>query len=151
DHGAPLDGLYDMSIDYNHTPLIFYAPEILKDHKTFNSMAGQIDIFPTIMGLLKLPYSNNTLGIDLLNESRPYIFFNADDKYGVIDNEWFLIVRNNNTKSLYKYRNKDMHNYATEKLEIVEKMNVYAKSNLQAYQSYMVRGHNNIGNEKMRQ
>jgi len=134
DHGAPIDGLYDMSLDYNHSPLIFFAPDIIKDYKTFSCMAGQIDIFPSIMGLLKIPYENNTLGIDLFNENRPCIYFNGDDKYGIIDNDWFLIVKNDNTKSLYKYRNRDTHNYAEEKKDIVEKMNVYAQSNMQTFQ-----------------
>jgi phosphoglycerol transferase MdoB-like AlkP superfamily enzyme len=138
DHGAPLDGLYDMSIDFFHTPLIFYAPNIFKEYKINSNIAGQIDVFPTIMGLLKLQYNNNTLGIDLLKESRPYIFFNADDKYGVIDTDWFLIVRDDKIKSLYKYRNSDTHNYAGERPDIVEKMNVYAQSNLQTFQ-YIIR------------
>ncbi len=134
DHGAPLDGTYDMSIDYNHTPLLFYAPGIIKTPERHSEMAGQIDVFPTIMGLLKLPYDNNTLGIDLLREKRPYIFFNADDKYGVINNEWFLIVKEDKTESLYKYRMKDTRNYAQANPEIVRRMNNYAKSNLQAFQ-----------------
>ena len=100
-------------------------------------MAGQIDVFPTIMGLLKQPYANNTLGIDLLNESRPYIFFNADDKYGVIDQNWLLIVKTDGSKGLYKYQTKDTHNYITEYKEQAEKMNTYAKSNLQTCQ-YMI-------------
>jgi len=134
DHGAAISSDYDMPLDYNHTPLIFYAPQIIKDSKSFSSMAGQIDIFPTIMGLLNLSYENNTLGIDLLNETRPYIYFSADDKYGVIDNEWFLIVRNDGSKSLYKYRDKNTYNFASEKTDIVERMNIYAKSNLQTFQ-----------------
>lgn len=138
DHGAPLDGLYDMSIDYNHAPLLFYAPNILKEPQTFSKMSGQIDISPTIMGLLKLPYQNNSLGIDLFRENRPYIFFGADDKYGVMDQEWFLIVRSDKTKMLYKYKEKDTHNYAQEKGEIVAKMNEYAMSNLQTAQ-YVIR------------
>lgn len=138
DHGSAIDGLYDMSTDYNHTPLIFYAPEIIKDHKSIYSMAGQIDIFPTLMGLLNLSYENNTLGIDLLNESRPYIFISADDKYGVLDDEWFLVVRSDKSKSLYKYRDRNTYNFADEKIDIVERMNVYAQSNLQTFQ-YLLR------------
>jgi len=134
DHGAPIGGLYDMSIDYNHTPLIFYAPEIIKTPKVFDKMAGQIDVFPSIMGLLKCSYTNNTLGIDLFNENRPYIFFNADDKYGVIDNQWFLIVRNDKSMGLYKYRNNDTYNYAEEQQQIAVKMNTYAQANIQTFQ-----------------
>jgi phosphoglycerol transferase MdoB-like AlkP superfamily enzyme len=138
DHGAAISSLYDMSLDYNHTPLLFYAPNIITEAKTFTSMAGQIDIFPTLMGLLNLSYENNSLGIDLLRESRPYIFFNADDKYGVVDNEWFLIVRNDGSKSLYRYRDKNTHNFADEKTGVVERMNVYAQSNLQTFQ-YLIK------------
>jgi phosphoglycerol transferase MdoB-like AlkP superfamily enzyme len=137
DHGAAMDNTYELALDYNHAPLLFYAPGIIKDPKTLDCMAGQIDIFPTIMGLLKQPYANNTLGIDLLHESRPYIFFNADDKYGVIDRDWLLIGKTDGTKKLYKYQNKDTHNYATEDKDRAEEMNKYAQSNLQTFQ-YMI-------------
>jgi phosphoglycerol transferase MdoB-like AlkP superfamily enzyme len=137
DHGAALDNTYELALDYNHAPLLFYAPDIIKDPKTLDCMAGQIDIFPTIMGLLKQPYTNNTLGIDLLHESRPYIFFNADDKYGVIDRDWLLIGKTDGSQKLYKYQSKDTHNYATENPKQAEKMNTYAKSHLQTCQ-YMI-------------
>lgn len=134
DHGAPMDVTYDMSLDYNHAPLIFYAPEILKSHKTYSEMAGQIDVFPSIMGLLKIPYKNNTLGINLFEEKRPYIFFNADDKYGVIDTDLYLIVRNDNSRSLYKYRDKNTKNFILEMPDKAKEMELYAKSNLQTCQ-----------------
>jgi phosphoglycerol transferase MdoB-like AlkP superfamily enzyme len=134
DHGAPINAIYDLSLDYNHTPLIFYAPHIFKERKTLSNMAGQIDIFPSIMGLLNLPFDNKTLGINLFKDNRPYIFFNADDKYGVIDKNWLLIVRTDKFTGLYKYQNMDLRNYANEEPEIVSKMKTYAESNLQAYQ-----------------
>lgn len=134
DHGASMDDKYNMSLNYNHSPLIFYAPYLFKENKVISDIAGQIDVFPTIMGLLKINYGNNTLGIDLFREKRPYIFFNADDKYGVIDDEWFLIVNNDKSLGLYKYRNSDTFDYSKKMPEIVEKMNTYAKSNLQSFQ-----------------
>ncbi|MBK8080484.1 MAG: sulfatase-like hydrolase/transferase [Saprospiraceae bacterium] len=134
DHGSPLDSDYEMSLDYHHSPLLFYAPRIITDHKTFSDMAGQIDIFPTIMGLLQLPYTNNTLGINLLKEKRPYIYFSADDKYGVIDEEWFLMVNSEKKRSLYQYKTKSKNNFILDKPELAEKMDAYAKSNFQAYQ-----------------
>lgn len=134
DHGASMDGLYDMSLDYNHSPLLFYAPHILPKAQTFSEMAGQIDVFPSLMHLLKLPYQNNTMGINLFTEKRPYIFCNADDKYGVIDHEWFLIVRNDKSESLYKYRERNTHNFAAEEKEVVANMKKYAESHLQSFQ-----------------
>ena len=66
-----------------------------------------------------------------------HIFFNADDKYGVIDRDWLLIGKTDGTKKLYKYQNKDTHNYATEDKDRAEEMNKYAQSNLQTFQ-YMI-------------
>ncbi len=138
DHGFPISAIYDLSIDYNHSPLIFYAPKIIKKNIVFKDMAGQIDVFPSIMGLLGLPFDNNTFGINLFKDSRPYIYFNADDKYGVIDQNWLLIVRRDNFIGLYKYKDKDLTNYANSEKEIVNQMKTYAESNLQASQ-YLIR------------
>lgn len=139
DHGAPLDGVYNLSISYNHTPLLFYAPYIFDENKTLQAMAGQVDIFPTVMGLLQLSYVNNTLGIDLLKEQRPYIFFSADDKFGVIDDEWLLVVNGDKSKELFKYRNFNTHNFLIEKPDLVERMYTYATSNFQAFQYFLLK------------
>lgn len=134
DHGSPISSKYDLSLDYNHSPLLFYAPDIIKEPRTFSQMSGQIDVFPSTMGLLGLTFNNNTLGINLFKQKRPFIYFNADDKYGVIDTSWLLIVRNDKFKGLYKYKNNDVTNYATEYKDIVNKMQNYAESNLQTFQ-----------------
>ncbi len=140
DHGAPLDNQYEVSLNYNHSPLIFYSPTIIPNPKSFSQMAGQIDIYPTIMGLLGLPYVNNTLGIDLLKHQRPYIFFNADDKYAVINQEWLLIVRKDKFTGLFHYNTHDLTNYAEAEKDTVEKMKTYAESHLQAYQHVLETG-----------
>jgi len=134
DHGSAMNSTYDMPLNYHHSPLIFFAPKILNENKSFNCIGGQIDIFPTVMGLLRLPYVNNTLGIDLLKEKRPFIYFNANDKYGVINDEFFLVVRENGLTSLYKYKEKDTKNYVNEFPEKVDHINNYAKSNIQVAQ-----------------
>jgi len=138
DHGAPMDGLYDMSLTYNHVPLLFYAPKIIQRPVLISKMAGQIDVFPTIMGLLRIPFLNNTLGIDLFRETRPFIFFSEDDKYGVIDSTWFLIVHDNGDKGLYQYRKGDVTNRYHQFTNVADSMNTYAASNLQTFQ-YLIR------------
>jgi phosphoglycerol transferase MdoB-like AlkP superfamily enzyme len=138
DHGAPMTALYDLSLDYNHSPLIFYQPNIIKEGKVFSKMAGQIDVFPSIMGLLKIPFDNNTLGINLFNDERPYIYFNADDKYGVICQTWLLIVKRDNSLGLFRYSEKDLTNYEKQYPEIVKQMKKYAESNMQAFQ-YLIK------------
>ncbi len=134
DHGAPLTAVYDISLDYHHIPLLFYAPSIIKDKKTINAMGGQVDVFPSIMGLLNLPFENNTLGINLFNKERSYIYTNNDEKFAVIDKEWFVIVKLDGGIGLYKYTLKDLTNYATQQPKIVNAMKTYAESQMQAFQ-----------------
>lgn len=134
DHGAPINTTYDISLDYHHTPLIFYAPYLLPENQAFEMIGGQIDVFPTIMGLIKLPYVNTTLGVDLLKQSRPYIFINSDDKYGVLNKEFFLIVRKDGRSNLYRYLNNDKTDYLSMYEKEANLMNEYAKSNLQVFQ-----------------
>jgi phosphoglycerol transferase MdoB-like AlkP superfamily enzyme len=137
DHGSPINAVYDIPLDYHHTPLVVYAPEILSEAGIFNCIGGQIDVFPTIMGILNQPYINNTLGIDLCRENRPFIFFNHEDKFGVIDQEHLLILKNDGSKSLYEYRNKDKRNYKEENQDLIREMEEYTFSNLQVFQYLM--------------
>lgn len=134
DHGAPLDNLYEMSIDYHHTPLLFYSPSIIANYKVFDKIASQIDVFPSIMGLLQIPYYNNTLGIDLFRENRDYAILNADDKFGVISKNWLLIEKGGKNQKLYKYRENSTIDYSTKYQDTVNLMSIYARSNLQVFQ-----------------
>jgi phosphoglycerol transferase MdoB-like AlkP superfamily enzyme len=133
DHGEPIEAVYDMPLNYHHIPLIIYSPGFLKPAK-FEQFGGQIDVFPTLIGILKMPYHNNTLGIDLINENRPYIYFSADDRIGVINDEYFLIIRNDKSQGLYKYRLNDHTDYSTTDSIRVKKMKDYAFSNMQTAQ-----------------
>ena len=134
DHGAALSPSYEMPINYHHSPLIFYAPNILREPKAYSQIGGQIDVFPTIMGLLNFEYVNNTFGIDLLKEKRPYIYFSADDKYGVLSDSLFLIVNNQSKESLFKYKYADEKDYITAHKKIAGEMKQYAASNMQTAQ-----------------
>jgi phosphoglycerol transferase MdoB-like AlkP superfamily enzyme len=134
DHGAAIDADYDVSLAYNHVPLLFYAPNIISKNEIKSQMACQIDITPSIMGYLGIPFNNNTLGINLFKAERPYSYFNVDDKFGVIDKEWLLIVKKEGDVGLYHYQNKDKKNYAKEFPELVNQMQTYSYSNLQTLQ-----------------
>ncbi len=150
DHGTPLFALYDISLNYFHTPLIFYAPKILKENKIFNFIGGQVDIFPTIMGLLKLPYINNTLGIDLINESRPYIIINDDDKIGVLDTTQFLILSKDNESRLYNYKDKDLTNYIDDYRLKANEMDIYARANMQVFQYMLLNNSTSLHNNDLK-
>lgn len=138
DHGAPLTADYDISLDYFHSPLIYFAPYLLNQPEAFDCIGGQIDLAPTLMGILQLPYVNNSLGIDLLRSQRPYIFINDDDKFGVLDQEYLFIHNDKKEPELFHYPNHDRTNYISSFPEKAQQMEIYAKSNLQVFQEMVL-------------
>jgi len=138
DHGAPLNATYDIPLNYFHSPLIFYAPKIFKSNEQYNNIGSQIDIYPTLMGLINQGYVNNTLGIDLINEKRKYAIINDDDKIGIIDSTYFCIMKSSNNLQLFKYRDKDKTNYFEQNKSKAFEMADYAKSNMQVYQNMLL-------------
>lgn len=136
DHGQAQGVInYKTPLTYNHTPLIYFYKGI--EHQIVDKIASQLDVYPTLMGLLKINYTNNSFGINLLHENRQYTIFNHDKEYGIIDKEFLLIVNRNETIGLYKYPKKDKTNYKNEYPKIVKKMETYFKSQIQTYQ-YML-------------
>lgn len=83
DHGAARPGLYDMSLPYNHVPLLFYAPGRIAPER-IDWPVLQLDIAATVQGMMAEQPANHTLGIDLQRYRRPYAYFSADDKIGVV-------------------------------------------------------------------
>lgn len=134
DHGAFMDSDYDVPLSYNHVPFIIYSPQLITESQTLKNYGGQIDVFPTLMNLVGLPYINNTLGIDLLKETRPYIYFCNDDKMGVINEEYFYIYRKTSAASLYRYNENDRKDYINSLTQQAEQMKNYGISNMQTGQ-----------------
>ena len=83
---------------------------------------------------MDIPYVNNTLGMDLLKESRPFIYFCADNKLGCLSGEYFLVLRENGGESLYAYKNRDTQNYSATKKQLAKEMKDYLYSMLQTSQ-----------------
>ncbi len=134
DHGTSLDKRYDMPTSYLHSPLFFYAPQLLGAPQHLHQLGSQVDVFPTIMGMLKLPYVNNTFGIDLLKEKRPFACAYADDKWAVLNSEYMYVARDNGVTSLYRYRTGDVKDYSKSLPELTEQMKVYGESVFQTTQ-----------------
>jgi phosphoglycerol transferase MdoB-like AlkP superfamily enzyme len=75
-----------------HVPLLFYAPALLTPQKRSEAVS-QIDVLPTIAGMLLQPYSNSTLGRDLLDSSKKgnaaFIIYHAPGWIGVVNDQYF--------------------------------------------------------------
>ena len=135
DHGLNVGkNPYEISLSYHHVPIIMYSPKILGESKNIDNFIGQIDIFPTLMGILNFNYTNNTLGVDVLKNPRECIYFSSDDKIGCINSNWLYVYTFGGNESLYKYKNGDTKNYLKENKEESEKLKVYSFSQTQTSQ-----------------
>ncbi|MDD5362054.1 MAG: sulfatase-like hydrolase/transferase [Ignavibacteria bacterium] len=130
DHGQNFDKTYELPLSYHHVPMIFYSPKLIKP-QAYDKIGLQLDLFPTLMDFISLSYINNTLGIDLLKEDRPFAYFSADNKIGCLNNDFFLILRGNGPETLYKYKNNDVTNYMSENSKLALEMKTYVYSMLQ--------------------
>ena len=77
-----------------HVPLLFYAPALLPPQKR-SEVVSQIDILPTVAGMVNQSYSNSTLGRDLLNSKNKkdaaFIIHHDEGNIGVVTDDYYFI------------------------------------------------------------
>ena len=77
-----------------HVPLLFYAPYLLKPELR-TEVVSSIDVMPTIAGFLHQPYTNTTLGRDLLQNDKKNNFAfitNNQGRIGVITDDFYFTM-----------------------------------------------------------
>jgi len=132
DHGLNVgENTYEMALSYNHIPILFYAPKILGT-KELNNFMGQIDVFPTLMGLMNATYINNTLGTDVIAKPRECMYFSADNKIGCVDSTFLYVYRFEGGEGLYKYKSGDAKDVKEEFKSDFERLKKNALSQTQA-------------------
>ncbi len=85
DHCAGSAGNTDMPLWRYQIPAIFFAPKIIKP-QIFAKNVSQIDLAPTLMGILNLSYKSKFFGTDVLNngktiDSRSFVSTYSDIGY----------------------------------------------------------------------
>jgi phosphoglycerol transferase MdoB-like AlkP superfamily enzyme len=71
DHGARVYGKAEIPLETYEIPLMIYAPKHIAPRQ-IDTLMTQIDIAPTVLGLLGLPYAAPFFGIDALNVPADY-------------------------------------------------------------------------------
>lgn len=112
DHGVSGNalGMYpsvwtDQRLSDEHVPLLFYAPFLLAPQKR-TEVVSQIDVLPTIAGMVQQPYVNTTLGRNLLNPDKKnnyaFIIYHDEGRIGIVtDNYYFTKNLNFPEENLY--------------------------------------------------
>jgi phosphoglycerol transferase MdoB-like AlkP superfamily enzyme len=134
DHGINMGHTYDMPMSFHHTPLVFHAPGGQVPPGRITSPCGQIDVGPTVLGMLNIPWTNVTMGMDIRKQVRPFMFFCADDRIGCIDGEHYFIHRSDGHETLYAYADLSTTDHLNELPLKTDAMRTYAFSMMQSTQ-----------------
>ena len=103
DHGAASPTPYDIALSYHHVPMLFYCPQHITPRRC-DRLALQLDLFPTLMGMLPYHYHNNTFGLDLLRQRRDIAYFGSDDKLCALDTAYLYVCQvAENIEHLFHY------------------------------------------------
>ena len=76
-----------------HVPLLFYAPYLLQPQRR-SEVVSQIDVLPTIAGMVQQTYINTTLGRDLLDPVKKNNFAfitNTAGKIEMVTDDFYFI------------------------------------------------------------
>ncbi len=101
DHGVEGDAskMYPSAWSSNrlsdeHIPLLYYAPALLPA-QTRAEVVSQIDVLPTLAGMVHQPYLNTTLGRDLLNlknkKNAAFIIHHDEGNIGVVTDDYYFV------------------------------------------------------------
>lgn len=77
-----------------HVPLLFYAPALLQP-QYHAEIVSQIDVLPTVAGLVHQPYLNTTLGRDVLNPNKKgngaFVIHHDEGKIGWVTDSFYFV------------------------------------------------------------
>lgn len=92
DHTAGSAGKIELDPNKYHIPLIMYAPKILTPKKV-TTMASQIDVAPTVLGLMNMSYESQFYGHDIMNATHERAFISNYLQLGYMTPEGLVVLK----------------------------------------------------------
>lgn len=103
DHGARVYGREDIPLKSYEIPMVFYSPKHLRPSRV-DTLTTQIDIAPTVLGLLGFAYHAPFFGEDVLNNSKEQrvAFFSHNHDVALYQNgELAILGLNKSVENVY--------------------------------------------------
>lgn len=93
DHCAKSAGKTDLPVNRYHIPCLIYAPSLVYP-KTEESLTSQIDLIPTILGMMNMSYQSRFMGYDIYRTPKQNrrIFISTYQDMGYIKNDTLVIL-----------------------------------------------------------
>ena len=101
DHDAAVAGNTEVPVRDYRIPLIFYAPDFVAP-KTETQLGSQIDVVPTIMGLLNASYNSHFFGHDLTRDHSERAVLGTYQKVGLFEDGILTLLGPNKKVDQYK-------------------------------------------------
>jgi len=108
DHCAGSAGKTALPVKKYEIPMIVYAPSHVRPQRV-DRLASQIDIAPTVLGLLNASYRTKFFGRDILGPAPPRerAFLSTYQKLGYIDDKSLVVLEPRKKVDSYTYRRED--------------------------------------------
>lgn len=92
DHCAYAAGKVELPVTGYHIPMLIYSPAIIKP-QVYDRLTSQMDIIPTILGLLKMKYRSKFFGQDIFNlpEGKERAFISTYQGLGYLQDGQLII------------------------------------------------------------
>jgi phosphoglycerol transferase MdoB-like AlkP superfamily enzyme len=104
DHCASSSGKMDLDVRKYHIPAMIYCPSIIPAQK-ISKLCSQIDVMPTLFGLLNWNYQTLSYGHDMLAPSAAALkgraFISNYQKIAMLTDENLVILKPNRINSVY--------------------------------------------------
>ncbi|AEI88647.1 MAG: Phosphoglycerol transferase MdoB/OpgB, AlkP superfamily [Candidatus Midichloria mitochondrii] len=100
DHAASSCGKIALDPNKHRIPLFLYAPKILTP-KIINNLSSQIDLAPTLLGILDIEYETQFYGLDLLRENPNRAFISNYREMGYIENDKMVVLSPTRQKKFF--------------------------------------------------
>lgn len=101
DHCASSAGKTNLPVNKYHIPLMIYAPKIVAP-RVVDNLASQIDIAPTLMGLLQFNYNTKFFGSDIINNPPNRAFISTYQLLGLIRDKHLVILAPKKSPTTYR-------------------------------------------------
>lgn len=89
----------ELPVSYNHIPLIMFGKGV-KPMK-YDGLGMQVDVMPTLLGLMGVNYSYDGFGVDLLKRKRDMVFYSADNQIVARDSAHCFVYNPRMGKAFY--------------------------------------------------
>ena len=111
DHCAGSAGKTDLPIERYHIPCFIYAPSLIKP-VIEQRLTSQIDLAPTVLGLMNISYKSRFMGYDInrIEPGRERVFVSTYQDMGYLKNDTLVILSPKKKVQMFRVSTTDQKN-----------------------------------------